>query len=584
MMICTGSLQRAADADRPLMEGRMAFTQDPPRLDHLYRSDRALQALLRQVLPSDLVAACEPDLDRLGELGAGALYRMQLEERLDEPRLVQWDAWGKRIDRITITPLWREAERLAAEYGLVADAYEPGFGLHARIVQFAKVYLFAASTDVYSCPLAMTDGAARALLDSGNEQLIARAVPRLTSRDPARAWTSGQWMTEATGGSDVGTTQTVARREHETWKLYGRKWFTSAIGSQMALTLARPQGNPPGGRGLALFYVETRAADGSLNGIKVNRLKDKLGTRKVPTAELELDGAVAEPVCGLGDGVRHIAPMLNVTRMWNSLVAVALMRRGIDLAKDYSKRRSAFGARLVDKPLHRDTLAGMEAECQAALQLTFFVAALLGRSERASASEQQRKVLRLLTPITKALTGRQATSVLAETAECFGGAGYVEDTGIALLLRDAHVLPIWEGTTNVLALDAMRTIADGGLGALRRELGFLLHEMREPQLIRIGARIDAVMDAVEARLADGARVEADARRIALTVGRCTAAAVLARHAQWALDGGWGEAALAASRRFVGNGLDLLTQTLPADTAALVGMADAEAANCADFGP
>jgi alkylation response protein AidB-like acyl-CoA dehydrogenase len=560
----------------------MAFTQEPPRLDHLYRSDSPLRALLRQALPAEVLGACEPELDRLGELGAGPLYRMQLDDRLTEPRLVQWDAWGNRVDRITSTPLWQQAERLAAEHGLVAEAYEQAFGVHSRLVQFAKIYLFAASTDVYSCPLAMTDGAARALLDSGNEQLAARAVPHLTSRDPARFWTSGQWMTEATGGSDVGASQTVARREGERWRLYGRKWFTSAIGSQMALTLARPEGNPDGGRGLALFYLETRDQNGALNGIRVNRLKDKLGTRKVPTAELELEGACAEPVRGLTDGVRHIAPMLNITRLWNSIVAVALMRRGIDLARDYATRRSAFGSRLIAKPLHRDTLAGLEAECQGALHLTFFVAALVGRSEAKVASEQQLKLLRLLTPIAKALTGRQATAVLTEAVEAFGGAGYIEDTGIGLLLRDAHVLPIWEGTTNVLALDAMRTALDGGIEVLRRELGFLLHEARAPELIRIGARIEAAMDAIAARLGrshDSA--ERDARRLVLSLGRCTAAALLCRHAQWASDAGWGDAALAAARRFAQHGVNLLIETVPEDASALLDMTIRQAAGGAD---
>src|SRR5688500_18247241 len=149
----------------------------------------------------------------------------------------------------------------------------------------------------------------------------------------------------------------------------------------MALTLARPEDNPVGGKGLALFYLETRDARGHPNGITVNRLKDKLGTRKVPTAELELDGAAAELVCGASDGVKNIAPMLNVTRTWNSVSAVALMRRGLALARDYAKRRIAFGSPLAEKPLHADTLAGLQAELEAALQLTVCVVELLGRSE-----------------------------------------------------------------------------------------------------------------------------------------------------------------------------------------------------------
>src|SRR5262249_44260307 len=156
-------------------------------------------------------------------------------------------------------------------------------------------------------------------------------------------------------GSDVGLTETVARPvEQGRYRLYGTKWFTSATTSQMALTLARPEGNPPGGRGLALFYVEMLGADGKKNGITINRLKDKLGTRKVPTAELTLDAALATAVAGTSDGIRAISPMLNVTRAWNAIGALAGMRRGLALARDYAKRRVQFGAPLAEKPLHVD--------------------------------------------------------------------------------------------------------------------------------------------------------------------------------------------------------------------------------------
>src|SRR5439155_8705142 len=144
----------------------------------------------------------------------------------------------------------------------------------------------------------------------------------------------GQWMTERTGGSDVGLSETVARQSPEGWRLYGTKWFTSATTSQMALTLARPEGNGPGGRGLALFYLEVRDAEGRPN-VQLNRLKDKLGTRKVPTAELTLDGARAQPVAGLSDGIRNISSMLNITRTWNAVMAASGMRRGLALARDY---------------------------------------------------------------------------------------------------------------------------------------------------------------------------------------------------------------------------------------------------------
>jgi alkylation response protein AidB-like acyl-CoA dehydrogenase len=370
-------------------------------------------------------------------------------------------------------------------------------------------------------------------------------------------------MTEATGGSDVSQGETVARREGGGWRLHGRKWFTSAIQSQMALTLARPEGNPAGGKGLALFYLETRDARGRPNGITVNRLKDKLGTRKVPTAELELDGAAAELVCGASDGVKNIAPMLNVTRTWNSVSAVALMRRGVALARDYAKRRTAFGSPLAEKPLHVDTLAGLQAELEAAFHLTFFVVELLGRSEAGAASAQQQSLLRVLTPVAKLTTGRQCVAVLSEAIEAFGGAGYVEDTGLPLLLRDAQVLPIWEGTTNVLALDALRALQSaGGVELPEREARFCLQGVRHPDLVRISARVDQTLEQARLWLADAAResaaLEAGARRFALTLGRTFALALLAQQAQWSLEHEGDERPLSAARRFAAAGVNLLT--------------------------
>jgi alkylation response protein AidB-like acyl-CoA dehydrogenase len=230
-------------------------------------------------------------------------------------------------------------------------------------------------------------------------------------------------MTERAGGSDVATTETVARNEGGVWRLHGTMWCASATSSQMALTLARPEGAPAGGHGLALFYVETRDDDGRLRGITVNRLKDKLGTRMVPTAELTLDGAVGVPVAGLSEGVKNIAPMLNVTRTWNAVHACSLMRRGLDLARDYARKRVAFGAPLAKKPLHVETLAVLEAEYRGALLLAFRAVELMGREEAGEATEADRAIARVLTPIAKLTTAKQAVAVASETLEAFGGAG-----------------------------------------------------------------------------------------------------------------------------------------------------------------
>ncbi len=554
----------------------MDFFQQAPTLGNQYTDDRVLRGYLARVLPREIHAAIEPSLHALGRLSGGELYALQRADLHQEPRLVSWDPWGHRVDTIEVTPLWQRAGTLAAEEGVVAAAYEPAHGVYARVHQFAVVHLFNPSTDVYTCPLAMTDGAARTLIAHKNIPLIEHAVPRLTSRDPAKAWTSGQWMTERTGGSDVGLSEAVARCEDGQWRLYGTKWFTSATTAQMALTLARPTDNPPGGKGLALFYVETRDDHGRLRNIQINRLKDKLGTRKVPTAEITLVGTPAVLVAGKTGGVRAITPMLTITRTWNAVSAVSGMRRCIALAQDYARHRVAFGARLQDKPLHTDTLAGVQAEYEAGFHLAFFAAELLGRDERSTLDAHAAELLRLVTPLAKLTTGKQAVAVASEVLEAFGGAGYVEDTGLPMLLRDAQVLPIWEGTTNVLALDVLRALARGeGLAVLISEVEALTATALGDS--SLGRPASAAREAIaharrwfaEAVSHDLATLEAGARRFALTLGRSLALALLVRHAQWSFTHSHDGRPAAAARRFARNGVDLIDDDpFLADSAAL----------------
>jgi alkylation response protein AidB-like acyl-CoA dehydrogenase len=552
----------------------MAFFQEPPTLDNLYTTDRALRSYLARVLPADVMRAVEPELAEMGELSGGFFWELDRRYRGTEPRLVQWDPWGNRIDAIEITPVWEAAARVAAEKGVVATAYERKHGELSRIHQYALAYLFDGSTEVYTCPLAMTDGAAKTLLVHGNKELVDRAVPRLTSRDPARAWTSGQWMTERTGGSDVAISETVARRGGDQWRLYGTKWFTSATTSQMALTLARPEGNPPGGHGLALFYVEMRDESGRLRNIQVNRLKDKLGTRMVPTAELTLDGAPATPVVGLNDGIKHIAPMLNITRTWNAVGACTAMRKGLALARDYAKKRVAFGAPLAQKPLHVDTLAGLQAELEGALLLTFRCVELLGREEARTMTEEEAALLRLLTPIAKATTGKQAVASASEILESFGGAGYIEDTGLPRILRDAQVLPIWEGTTNVLSLDLLRVLVKtGSLAPIECEVTRRVENAKDASLAAAGrVATEAVAHArawLEKTIAKGQpAVEAGARRFALTLGRALELALLVDHAAWAASKGDPKPA-AAARRFAHTQVNLVLDDETSEDARLL---------------
>jgi alkylation response protein AidB-like acyl-CoA dehydrogenase len=559
----------------------MSFLQDPPQIGNQWREDRALRRLLARRLPREVMAAIEPSLERMGGLAAGELFTLAQECRKVEPEWIAFDAWGRHVDEIRVNALWRRCRELAASEGLVATGYERANGAHSRVHQFALVYLFAPSSQVYTCPLAMTDGAARTLETLADAKLRDAVLPRLLARDPSYAWTSGQWMTERIGGSDVGLSETVAKQTPQGWLLSGIKWFTSAVTSEVALTLARPEGNGPGGKGLALFLVYTRDEGGRPNRVRVLRLKDKLGTRSVPTAELELDAMPAVLVSRPSDGVRDMASMLNLTRTWNAVCSAASLRRGVALARDFARRRVAFGAPLAEKPLHLETLATLAAEQEAALQLAFHAVALLGREEAGELDEAGHALLRLLQPVAKLTTGRQAVAGASETLEAFGGAGYVEDTGLPEILRDAQVLSIWEGTTNVLALEAFRAVAKAGalapfVASVRAHAGAARHaSLAEPARCAVSAIARAEQWWAASAARGAAATEAGARRFALTLGRSLALSLQVEQAQWDLERDGDGRSTEAARRFAHAGVDLLEDE-PADAVATARLALDEA--------
>ncbi len=438
------------------------FYQEGPSLTNTFESDENLKKFLTKVLPSDCQRDALPHLAHLGQRAATDMLAWAQEAESQLPVHVPFDPWGRRIDDIKVSNGWKQLEKVAAEEGIVATAYERRFGAFSRVYQMALLYLYSPSSAIFSCPLAMTDGAARALELYGTPELKARGMPHLLSKDPATFWTAGQWMTERTGGSDVSGTSTDAQPFEgkssfgATHTLHGTKWFTSATTSQMALTLARPVGAPAGSRGLSLFYLELRNNQGQLNDIQIHRLKDKLGTKALPTAELSLQGTPARMIGGEGEGVKRIASVLNITRIYNSMCAVGHMRRALDLAQSYSKKRKAFGKLLIDHPLHRETLRWLEDDFRHCFAFSFFVAYLLGKEEVGEISASERTLLRTLTPVLKLFTAKKSITISSEVVEMFGGAGYVEDTGLPRLLRDAQVFSIWEGTTNVLSLDMLR--------------------------------------------------------------------------------------------------------------------------------
>uniref|UniRef100_A0A670ZWE0 Acyl-CoA dehydrogenase family member 11 n=1 Tax=Pseudonaja textilis TaxID=8673 RepID=A0A670ZWE0_PSETE len=274
---------------------------EAPRLGNLYLEDPFLQGYLRAHLPAQVFAKVNIDLERFGARVRDEIAFLGRQCELNPPRLLHFDAWGQRVDQVTTCPAWKRLKDICAEESLVAEGYTRRYSSWSRIHQAAKLYLFAFSSACFASPLAMTDGAAKVIESLGIPKPLEEAYAHLTSSDPKTFWISGQWMTERKGGSDVGGgTETVARELPDgSYSLHGFKWFTSAADSDMTLTLARivgPDGQiQQGSRGLSLFYLKIYE-DGKLNGIKIQRLKEKLGTRAVPTAELWLDGARAHLV------------------------------------------------------------------------------------------------------------------------------------------------------------------------------------------------------------------------------------------------------------------------------------------------
>ncbi|XP_067131797.1 acyl-CoA dehydrogenase family member 11-like isoform X3 [Centruroides vittatus] len=292
----------------------------------------------------------------------------------------------------------------------------------------------------------------------------------------------------------AGGTETIAlHQENDCYKLYGYKWFTSAADSDMSLTLAKisdENGEDQEFQPLSLFYLETKEIDGNLNKIQIIRLKDKLGTRQLPTAELLLDGTTAYKISENGQGIAAISYMLTMTRIHNAVGSISIMRRILNLASDYANRRSVFGSKLNNYPLHVQTLARMETEIQGSLLLLLEVIRWLGKQECNKATDEEVLLFRLLTPILKLYTAKQAVAVVSEGLECFGGQGYMEDTGIASILRDIQVVPIWEGTTNILSLDVLRSLRNHGteiFGAYYSNVLSRLHsdsgKLQEPKSI-----------------------------------------------------------------------------------------------------
>lgn len=482
--------------------------------------DPALRPLLDRLLTADDRARVEPLLAELGALAAGDLDRQAALADAHPPRLVPYAPDGTRVDAIEYHPAHDRAASLAYErFGLAAMSHRPGVhGWPTKIphtVKYALSYLYVQSEFGMACPLSMTDSAAR-ILRLFDPDRYAAEIAALSSTDPELRATGAMFMTEQQGGTDVGLTRTLATDRGTHWTLTGKKWFASNPAADVILTLARVPGQGEGTRGLGMFLVPRLRPDGTRNALRIDRLKDKLGSRSIASGEVTLEEAYATPVGQLTHGFRQMAEMLNVSRLSNAMRATALMRRAVRESLDHTRTRHVFGKPLFDQPLMRATLLPMILDTEAALALVLEAAARLTAAD--DGDEAAQALVRVLTPLAKYTLCKRARTVTGEAMEIRGGNGYIEDWVNPRLVRDAHLGSIWEGSSNVIALDVLRcmrrfgshrTLADtyGDRGPVKhrwellREQGDALLELpAEEQEMRIGRYADRLTHAVMATL------------------------------------------------------------------------------------
>ena len=498
---------------------------------NFYRNDRALRDLLGLYLPADLVAHLHPHLDRLGELAGGRLDECARISDRHTPVLVHRDKFGRDIQHIEYHPAYRELEHAAfGTFGIHAMSHRKGIlgwpDTYPAAAKHAFTYLFNQAEFGLGCPINVTDGAAMLLSRYGGDELKAKYLDGLTQTDMGKLTQGAQFMTEKEGGSDVGrlTTRAVAEGEH--FRLYGEKWFCSNADAPVVTLLARPEGAGPGTRGVGLFLMPRFLDDGSANHYRIVRLKDKLGTRSMASGEIKFDGAIAYPIGRLDRGFVQMAEMVNWSRLSNGVKSTALMRRALHDAFTVANGRVVFGKRIIDLPLARRQLLKMLLPMEQALSLCFATAAALDRAE--AGSQDAATLLRILTPELKFRSTRDARKLCGDALEFRGGIGYVEEFVNARLLRDAHLGSIWEGTGNIVALDALTRAVGrhGAEAALLAELHAKLDDVPAAWAERLRGLVDKAVAFARAVAADAAQ-EADARRATSTLYHVASAVTLA---------------------------------------------------------
>ncbi len=438
--------------------------------ENLFLQDPTGQKVWRSYLGESTYKELLPLYSRMGKNGALATPHSALTDK-NPPQLRTFNSVGERIDHIDYHSSYYELQKLSYGAEIVSLKYDAKFlSQHKKnrhLIGFSIAYYFAQTETGLFCPICMTDALGRVLERHPTHPLAQKALKHISSSDINTLWSAAMFLTEKQGGSDVGANTTRAEERDGRWFLYGDKWFCSNADAEASLVLARMPGAAgdlsQGTRGLGLFLVLRNDPSENHKSWLTHRLKDKLGVRTMASGEITFQGTEAFLIGGENEGFKIMTEMVNMSRIYNAVSSVAIVRRAILEAQAFGQQRTAFGHPLPQLPLWRACMADLNAEFYGLLFLVFEATHQLDLSD--AKDPQGEKLARLMTPLAKALAGKFSVFAASEAMELIGGNAYIEEHILPRLLRDAQVLPIWEGTTNIQSLDLLRALQKEGADA-----------------------------------------------------------------------------------------------------------------------
>ena len=524
-------------------QGRSALQAwEANKPDNFFTADTNLQAVLQRLLGTGGYLRIEGDMARFGSEAATIIDPgMKVEDRVgNHPRLERFSGIGERIEKIEFHPNHDVVGRLVWKSGIMASQREPG----NTVKQMTLFYLLNHTADGHSCGLACTSGLIRALQQVADDDIREKFLPPLLDPNYDTMEHGAQFLTEVQGGSDVGANAVVATDAGDgSWRLNGEKWFCSNINADQFLVMARPEDAVDGTKGLGVFVVPRKLDDGQTNGFYLRRLKDKLGTRTLASAELDFRDAVAYPIGPLDQGFKNTVNLvLNTSRLMNAVSCAGFIRRAYIEAASYACNREAFGNAIANYPMVQETVADIMTESYASVASSFALAALLDKIETGNASDDEKSVYRIFVNLNKYITSIRGSESVHKAIEVLGGNGAIESFSILpRLYRDMLVLESWEGTHNVLCLQVLRDIGRYNLHEpyfkwLTTELSAVTHADLAQQVTQVNAAMERAQKLLgRIASAEPRYQQAHARRLGDALSHLGQAVTLLVEAQWELD-------------------------------------------------